>query len=331
MAYLAGIDEAGYGPNLGPMTQAAVMWRLPNPNLDLWSELQDVLARDESDASKIPVADSKNLYGKSGRLASLERGLFTLLPMLRTPPLTLDSFLQDVGALGLEELRQEPWYDPQRTIPVEYPLDQIVLDVEKWDRHRMSLPSGHTMQTEWTFVAITPTPLFNRIVEKHNVKSAATAAGVISLLQKLRPEFLGQGWENVVAVDKLGGRNFYGAILQEAFPDCWIETVRETAAEGFYRVKLGCPSDLEEHDITRVDLRFMPKAEEKYLPVALASMLAKYLRELLMLQFNEYWRNKIPGLKATAGYPMDAKRFLEDIRDTLEKERIPLESVWRMK
>jgi hypothetical protein len=49
------------------------------------------------------------------------------------------------------------------------------------------------------------------------------------------------------------------------------------------------------------------------LPVALGSMLSKYLRELHMILFNRYWCERRPDLKPTAGYSVDARRFLEDI------------------
>ena len=49
------------------------------------------------------------------------------------------------------------------------------------------------------------------------------------------------------------------------------------------------------------------------LATALASMTAKYLRELHMIQFNAYFQARVPGLKPTAGYGLDAWRFLDDI------------------
>ena len=38
-------------------------------------------------------------------------------------------------------------------------------------------------------------------------------------------------------------------------------------------------------------------------------MTAKYLRELAMRAFNEFWCARVPGLRPTAGYPVDARRF----------------------
>ena len=62
-------------------------------------------------------------------------------------------------------------------------------------------------------------------------------------------------------------------------------------------------------------VEFRQGADGAELPVALASMLSKYVRELCMIQFNAFWQDRVQGLKRTAGYPQDAARFLADIRE----------------
>ena len=54
-------------------------------------------------------------------------------------------------------------------------------------------------------------------------------------------------------------------------------------------------------------------------PTALASMTAKYVRELHMRLFNEWWQIHNPGLRPTAGYYQDARRFLGDT-ETLRRQ-----------
>ena len=60
---------------------------------------------------------------------------------------------------------------------------------------------------------------------------------------------------------------------------------------------------------------------EEFLPTALASMTAKYLRELSMRAFNEFWCARVPGLRPTAGYPGDAPRFKQ-------RDRIACSASW---
>jgi hypothetical protein len=48
-----------------------------------------------------------------------------------------------------------------------------------------------------------------------------------------------------------------------------------------------------------------------------------------MLEFNRFWQNQVPGLKPTAGYPVDAARFFQAIRPALPRLGIPEKSIWR--
>ena len=64
--------------------------------------------------------------------------------------------------------------------------------------------------------------------------------------------------------------------------------------------------------------RFVVKGDDRYVQVGLASMFAKYTREVLMHLFNAWWQERSPGIRATAGYYQDGHRFLDD----LEKRRV---------
>jgi ribonuclease HII len=108
--------------------------------------------------------------------------------------------------------------------------------------------------------------------------------------------------------------------LNEAFPGGWVRVIREGPARCEYAIeRLG----------REIHLRFEPRADGAHLAVALASMAAKYLREVCMMQFNRYWLAKVPGLKPTAGYPTDAGRFFADIRGVLAADGTDERTVWR--
>ena len=60
-------------------------------------------------------------------------------------------------------------------------------------------------------------------------------------------------------------------------------------------------------------VRFEVKADAKHLPVALASMFGKYVRELWMLRINEFYRKQLPALRACSGYHDSvSKRFVTE-------------------
>ncbi len=66
-------------------------------------------------------------------------------------------------------------------------------------------------------------------------------------------------------------------------------------------------------------ITFKPKADAGDGPAALASMAAKYLRELFMESFNAFFAERIEGLKPTAGYYEDGRRFMQDVGGTLRR------------
>jgi hypothetical protein len=60
-------------------------------------------------------------------------------------------------------------------------------------------------------------------------------------------------------------------------------------------------------------------------------MTSKYLRELAMAAFNAFWQRHVPHLKPTAGYPVDAKRFKQDIAAAQSRLGIEDDLLWRMR
>ena len=68
---------------------------------------------------------------------------------------------------------------------------------------------------------------------------------------------------------------------------------------------------------------------ERFMPTALASMVAKYFRELSMRAFNEFWSAHVPNLRPTAGYYVDATRFKRDISAQQRELAIDDHVLWR--
>jgi hypothetical protein len=50
---------------------------------------------------------------------------------------------------------------------------------------------------------------------------------------------------------------------------------------------------------------------------------------MAMMCFNQFWLSHLPGLKATKGYPVDARRFRTDITEIQKQLGIPDEILWR--
>jgi hypothetical protein len=299
MPWVVGIDEAGYGPNLGPFVQAAVALRLPDDDLGGWATLRATVRRaHEDDDGRLLVDDSKKVYAGGTGFNRLAAGVAAALR--HRPTRVGDLAAAVLAEWGRGRLDDECWYDPTGEL--------------EWFDH----PDLGDADPSFS-AAVVATPAFNAAVDRSGTKGSVTADGVGQFLAHLHAT-LPPGEPVVASCDKLGGRNFYGALLAAAFPDGWPVAEKESANESRYRIL-----NLDRE----VTVTFRPRADGESVCVALASMLAKYLREVCMKQFNAFWAKHVPGIQPTAGYPGDAKRFYDEIRPAMEALGLEPDAVWR--
>ena len=143
-AYLIGVDEAGYGPNLGPLVIGATAWRVeandggrgtgdggraqhtrrrPNPahgsntltrvapaEMDLYQALSPLVTPYWEDDC-LPIADSKRLYAPPLGLGRLERGVHSALRLLGHQPRKWNDLVELLGADPENKRRDLPWHD----------------------------------------------------------------------------------------------------------------------------------------------------------------------------------------------------------------------------
>ncbi len=313
---LIGTDEAGYGPNLGPLLISATAWRVPGhgATVDLYDRLQHFVRADASSASHVPIADSKQLYKPGGGLRNLERGLFAALATCAANVDRWRAAWQVLAPADAEQWQCVPWYSHYDT---ELPVD---LDENSRNADRSLFMDG-LQAADVSLEQVRSTALFpqrfNELVDRYDSKGAVLSLATLGLVRDALQQH--DDSDVLIQCDKHGGRNRYLAVLQTVFPDERIQIVRESREASVYR--WNTPS-------RQIEIRFVAKGES-FLPAALASMTSKYLRELAMNAFNAYWRQHLPDLKPTAGYPVDAKRFKNDIEAMQRKLGVEDRVLWR--
>jgi hypothetical protein len=376
---LAGIDEAGYGPLLGPLCVGLSVFSIPLASansassaskaadgdaaaptpetsdaphveqaspFDLWAKLSAGVTRERpraKDAAKgdaqgrIAIADSKQLKLASDSavahpLVHLERGVLAMLTHVSSQvqndadahqasrPIATDAQL--FAALGAA-VPLQPWYAeaPFIAMPQSMHASQLAI---------ASNILGRTLQASGVRIEALRTTLidetrFNTIAREQGGKAATTWSAVAAYLQFLfdayaaSPSLSESGGATQgrlgVTCDRLGGRVAYAQPLQKLFPAATITTLEESPTRSRYIVVEGT---------RRMGVSFLVEGEKQHLPIALASMIAKLSRELLMQRFNTWWakeseqrqlkaRAVSPApIRATAGYATDALRWLRD-------------------
>jgi hypothetical protein len=313
--WLVGIDEAGYGPNLGPLVMTSVAFRVPGrrADVDLWQILEKGVRRHgDADDGRPVVADSKLVYSPSRGLGDLEKAV---LAALGQQPPTLAHFLKFACPSSGEEWTQECWFRGTTTLPHQADGADIQIAGNRFS----SACAGRDVVLGLVRSVVVCPARFNSLVQRWGTKAAVLGLSLAELLQtNCNPHDAGEAV--VFVIDKHGGRNHYSALVQHALPEGMVLGREEGARRSVYDV-LGLDRP--------VHVTFEPRADAAYLPVALASMVSKYLREIFMLEFNHFWQSQVPGLKATAGYPGDAERFYSAIRPCARRLQIAEQALWR--
>lgn len=285
---------------------------------DLWRDLPATVGRAGGPPGLLWVDDSKAVYvGGQGRDRLDAAALAVALAV--DPDADLASFARLLAALGagtLDEVELLPWLDDGDP---PFPSSE---SRARCDAARTARPFD---EAPWRLVAVLCEVIgparFNAALDRTGNKAKAHFEAFARLLAA--------AWAltedaSVVSVasDKHGGRHFYLAPLTEAFPDVWFDR----GVEG---------PDLSQYTMRasgrRLELSFRPRADASDGLVALASIVSKAVREHWMDAFNAHWRRRVPGLRPTAGYPLDAARFRRAIEPLCRQQGLAPACWWRAK
>ncbi|HRU05432.1 MAG TPA: hypothetical protein P5137_06620 [Candidatus Brocadiia bacterium] len=310
MAVVAGIDEAGYGPLLGPLVVSAAAFRVGcGEDDDLWEALSGAVARARRRGDdRVAVADSKALLRAGSGLAPVEEGVLAFLALTGDGCPTWRAALErlDPDAGRRADLDRYPWYAGRdATLPVEASPERV----EELAGRLSSVLSSKGVSLAALWSAPMEVIEFNALTTRFDSKSMTVASRVFEMLRRLWAAFGAEGVR--VVADKLGGRNEYRRWLMAEFTGCDVRAEVEGAQESTYVIR--APG-------REMKVSFEPKADARRMAVALASMVCKYMRELMMGLLNSYWSQRAPQARPTAGYVEDGRRFLQDVAPQLDAE-----------
>lgn len=322
MTLVIGTDEAGYGPNLGPLVIAASVWRLddgagrgadPEAAEARFARATAAVAAAAGLAS-LPWADSKKLHTPGAGLAALERGVLAALAAgdaSGAPPADGAGLAERLG-LGAEDAPAEWPRFLARALPVDAPAEAVARLARAI---RAEAPREGVALVGVAARVVHPAG-FNRLLDGGRNKSDILSRVTLDLAAGLRRADADE--PALVWCDRHGGRKTYAGLVGRHFDETLVRTLEECPARSRYALGGAAETTIE-----------FTVGGEGRVPVALASMTAKYVRELAMAAFNGHWEGLLPGLLPTAGYPLDARRWLADAGAAVRTAGLPLDALWR--
>ena len=259
-------------------------------------ELQNDIHDDYRAGRGPPWGDSKKIFSrkstKSETLEPLERGVFAAVQIAtNTIPKTSDHLLSLLALKAPDDSELTCW---KKLNAVALPLaTKAPLTIEQSDQAAKQLRTHGIRLTGLACRWIFP-ETFNAALDNGMNKSDILSQASLQLAFDLRNQH--PHTPAVIWCDRHGGRKRYAGVVSHCFDAARVEPLSETARCSHYRI----------HDRECPTFIHFSVGGESQLPVAVASMTAKYTRELAMDVFNCFWTDHIPSLQPTAGYPVDA-------------------------
>lgn len=346
MAILVGIDEAGYGPILGPMVVSSTAFTIPDRHLksDLYSLLANAVTTKKSRlAGRVLITDSKKAYSRSAGIGHLRRTVLAALaagaagsggdagksspdtddPTSNHHPATTAELLKILCPQCCRRLDEYPWYQKLSETPLGADPDDIHIAATVLK----NTLSANNMNILGINACCLDVGHYNTMVSAVKNKATVLFTAVSTLIKQAFDNTYSSPnpdspppWRHdrgdtdpdsailQIIIDRQGGRVNYRNTLARMFPDMQIKIIRQDTAISSYELTQGQK---------KMRLHFAVKADSLHLPVALASMTSKYIRELLIGSLNSYFLTHCTHLKPTAGYWKDGLRFIEDIKGNL--------------
>ncbi len=281
-----GIDENGYGPLLGPLVVTGVLLEFDG---EPFEELKT-----ENFNFPIRVQDSKKVFSRTP--SSYAAGEILTWGILLAGGLEATDLRSMIEKISGEEVDLHPEIEvpvwAKRAVNLEIPAYLKKAGIRILEVKSRILQPGD----------------FNEMIEFVDNKAFLDYLLFEHLLYKMAFDF------DIAMMGKIGGTRFYESNFFMRTGTQVLKTYDERREISGYRLSL---------PHREFDAYFILNGDEKYLPITLASIIGKYLREVFMLSLNFEAGFKSP-IPYASGYRHDSRTFelLERLKKKYPEDRI---------
>ncbi len=273
---VAGIDENAFGPIIGPMTVSGVVLQVPDDPI-LYLDMRNM-------ALPRGLADSKKVFTRSKTSYSL--GEITALSIVQLahgrPVSTIGELIDLIVDGGMSRIMASPLlssldYDVKLPIWAKF-VDETPL--REW-------LTGMDIELVDVKVEVISSTEFNEMLKTLSSKLQLDFIKFFKVMERLS-DF------DVAMCGKIGGTKYYLPLFNLIGLDA--EKVKESRNASVYRLQNGR------------EVHFILDGDSKFLPIAMASIVGKYMRELFMHLINARfgYESDIPW---ASGYRHDSKTY----------------------
>jgi len=356
--YVLGIDEAGYGPDIGPLVVTSSLFRLSEKyhSEKFWDTLSEIISKKTKEfPEKVIVSDSKDIFKNHPKNYLIgETTALCSYCLLYPAPLNFQEFLQNIFLDNLDLFQKRCKTFSKYTYRMcwgnnnffsEDPLNSKNLDPSPFldnlfPKLKKVIKSSGIDLIDIKSIVLCP-HLYNESITKKGklffnylqferlIENALKRILIenISVRDKEETVKLEKKYKkatrNFKKNEQKNNLNSIYVIADKLGSKKYYINYLKSGLLGDFKIKiLEQNRNISSYELLNnleIRLSFIKEGDKTHFPIALSSVFSKYIRERFIKNINEFFATKIQDLEPTKGYAYKIEKFIEVTNDVRKK------------
>ncbi len=356
--YVLGIDEAGYGPDIGPLVVTSSLFRLSEKynSEKFWETLSEIVSKKTKEfPEKVIVADSKDIFKNHPKNYLIgETTALCSYCLLYPVPLNFQEFLQNIFLDNLDLFQKRCKTFSEYTYRMcwgnnnffsEDPLNSKNLNPKPYindlfPKLKKVIKSSGIDLIDIKSIVLCP-HLYNESITKKGklflnylqferlIENALKRILIENISVKDKEETVKlekkykKETRNFKKNEQKNNLNSIFVIADKlGSKKYYINYLKSVLLRDFNIKVLEQSRDISTYKLSNnseIRISFIKEGDKTHFPIALSSVFSKYIRERFIKNINEFFATKIQNLEPTKGYAYKIEKFIEVTNDVRKK------------